>query len=68
MARPNKKTVYERITEQQNKIHETEELLSKLNEELQELYKEKDNYINAMNASNQQDAIASIVNLIKEAH
>lgn len=43
MARPNKKTVYERITEQQNKIHETEELLSKLNEELQELYKEKDN-------------------------
>lgn len=42
MARPSKKSVYERITEQQNKILEAEELLSNLNEELQELFKEKD--------------------------
>ena len=42
----------------------TEVLIQKV----QELFKEKDNYINAMNASNQQDAIASIMNLIKEAN
>lgn len=37
-------------------------------QKVHELFKEKDNYINAMNASSQQDAIASIVNLIKEVH
>ena len=42
MARPSKKTVYERIEEQQNKIAETEKLLETLNEELQVLYAEKD--------------------------
>lgn len=42
MARPIKKTVYERIEDQQNKIKEAEELLTKLNEELQVLYAEKD--------------------------
>ena len=42
MARPSKKTVYERIEEQQNKILETEKLLETLNEELELLYKEKD--------------------------
>lgn len=42
MARPVKKNVYERIDEQKNKIQETETLLKKLNDELQELYAEKD--------------------------
>lgn len=42
MARPSKKTVYERIEEQKNKILETEDLLKTLREELQELYVEKD--------------------------
>ena len=42
MARTSKKNVYERIEEQQNKILETEKLLETLNEELQLLYKEKD--------------------------
>ena len=42
MARPNKKNVYERIDEKKMRIKETEELLAKLNEELQELYSEKD--------------------------
>ena len=42
MARTSKKNVYERIEEQQNKILETEKLLEELNEELQLLYKEKD--------------------------
>lgn len=42
MARTSKKNVYERIEEQQNKILETEELLKTLNEELELLYKEKD--------------------------
>ena len=42
MARTSKKNVYERIEEQQNKILETEKILETLNEELQLLYKEKD--------------------------
>lgn len=42
MARTSKKNVYERIEEQQNKILETEKLLEILNEELELLYKEKD--------------------------
>lgn len=42
MARPAKKTVYERINEQQIKIKETEKLLAKFNEELRDLYAEKD--------------------------
>ena len=42
MSRPVKKNVYERIDEQKNKIQETETLLKKLNDELQELYAEKD--------------------------
>jgi hypothetical protein len=42
MARPSKKSVYERIEEQQNKIKETEALLVKFNEELQVLFAEKD--------------------------
>lgn len=42
MARTPRKTVYERITEKQQKIKETEELLQQLNIELKELYSEKD--------------------------
>lgn len=42
MARPAKKTVYERIEEKVQAIKETEELLVKLNEELQALNSEKD--------------------------
>ena len=42
MARPNKKNVYERINDQRDRIKETEELLVKLNDELQVLYEEKD--------------------------
>ena len=42
MARPSKKTVYERIEDQKNKIKETEELLVTLNEELQTLFTERD--------------------------
>lgn len=42
MARPTKKNVYERIEEKLNTIKETEELLVRLNEELQELYSERD--------------------------
>ena len=42
MARPTKKTVYIRIEEKIQEIHETEELLANLNKELQELYDEKD--------------------------
>ena len=38
MARPAKKTVYERIEDKINTIKETEELLVNLNKELQELY------------------------------
>lgn len=43
MARTSKKTIYEKIEDQQNRIKETEELLTVLNEELQDLYKEQDN-------------------------
>ena len=42
MARPKTKTVYERIEEKLNVIKETEELLVKLNDELKDLYTEKD--------------------------
>ena len=42
MARPIKKNIYQRIEEQKNKIKETEELLVTLNNELQDLYAEKD--------------------------
>ena len=42
MARPAKKTVYERIEEKQKTIKETEELLVRLNEELKTLNSEKD--------------------------
>ena len=42
MARPKTKTVYERIEEKLNVIKETEELLVKLNDELKDLYAEKD--------------------------
>ena len=42
MARPAKKTVYERIEEKVQAIKETEALLVKLNEELQALNSEKD--------------------------
>ena len=42
MARPSRKSVYERIEDKKNNIKETEELLVQLNNELQELYTEKD--------------------------
>lgn len=42
MARPSKKTVYERIEDKKNEIIKTEELLEKLNTELHVLYSEKD--------------------------
>lgn len=42
MARPSKKTVYERIEDKKNEIIEAEELLKRLNSELQTLYSEKD--------------------------
>lgn len=42
MARPNKKSVYERIEDKLQNIKETEELLVQLNNELQDLYGEKD--------------------------
>lgn len=42
MARPSRKSVYERIEDKLNSIKETEELLVQLNNELQELYDEKD--------------------------
>lgn len=42
MARPSKKSVYERIEEKKLSIKETEELLVTLNNELQELYTERD--------------------------
>ena len=42
MARPNRKSVYERIEDKLQNIKETEELLVQLNNELQELYSEKD--------------------------
>ena len=43
MARPSKKSVYERIEDKLQNIKETEELLVTLNNELQELYTERDN-------------------------
>ena len=43
MARTSKKSVYERIEEKLQAIKETEELLVQLNNELQELYTERDN-------------------------
>ena len=43
MARATKKSVYERIEDKLQNIKETEELLSQLNNELQELYTERDN-------------------------
>lgn len=42
MARPSKKSVYERIEDKKNEITKTEELLEQLNDDLQELFKEKD--------------------------
>ncbi len=42
MARPNRKNVYERIEDKKLAIKETEETLAKLNEELQELFNERD--------------------------
>ena len=43
MARPSRKSVYERIEDKLQSIKETEELLVQLNNELQELYTERDN-------------------------
>lgn len=43
MARPVKKDVYTRINEKQNEIKKAEETLARLNDELQELYNERDN-------------------------
>ena len=43
MARPSRKSVYERIEDKLQNIKETEELLVQLNNELQELYTERDN-------------------------
>ena len=43
MARISKKSVYERIENKKQTIKETEELLVQLNNELQELYTERDN-------------------------
>ena len=43
MARPTRKSVYERIEDKLQSIKETEELLAQLNNELQELYTERDN-------------------------
>ena len=42
MARVKSKSVYERIAEKEQNIRETEETLKILNEELQELFAEKD--------------------------
>ena len=43
MARVSRKSVYERIEDKKLSIQETEELLVQLNNELQELYTERDN-------------------------
>ena len=43
MARSSRKSVYERIEDKLQNIKETEELLATLNNELQELYTERDN-------------------------
>ena len=42
MARPSKKTIYERINDKIMEIQKTEDILNKLNKELQELYSQKD--------------------------
>lgn len=42
MARKSTKSVYERIEEKKQNIKEVEEMLAQLNNELQELYSEKD--------------------------
>lgn len=44
MARPAKKNIYERILDKQNEIQKTEELLNKLNDELQSLYTKRDEF------------------------
>lgn len=43
MARASKKSVYERIEDKLQNIKEAEEVLAQLNNELQELYTERDN-------------------------
>ena len=43
MARTSRKSVYERIEDKLQNIRETEEVLAQLNNELQELYTERDN-------------------------
>lgn len=42
MARPSKKSVYERIEDKKKEIQQAEEILARLNQELQVLYKEQD--------------------------
>ena len=42
MARTSRKSVYERIEDKLQNIRETEEVLAQLNNELQELYTERD--------------------------
>ena len=42
MARPAKKTIYERIEDKQNEIAKTQEILTKLNDELSILCSERD--------------------------
>ena len=42
MARPSKKTIYERINDKIMEIQKTEDILNKLNKDLQELYELKD--------------------------
>ena len=42
MARPSRKNIYERINDKIMEIQKTEDILNKLNKELQELYSQKD--------------------------
>lgn len=42
MARPSKKNVYERIEDKKKEIQQAEDVLARLNNELQDLYKEQD--------------------------
>ena len=44
MARPAKKTIYERIEDKENEIAKTQENLTKLNEELSILCSERDEF------------------------